>query len=209
MAQVDELTFSKAFLSLLSNQPIKYGEDYVQDPKSLGSKPGLVILSPMPNPKRRKADTATASDSKQATITIKSLRAPKFNVTVSASYTDTIFTLKTKVSAEAKISCTVKLINKGKVVPDTKTVSEIVDGEGKAALMAMVSAVEEGAAESTSAAEKAATPEPMQDVKTEADSLDIGEDVWTAIEATLVDKLSEAKGKRVLKRLRDVWYKDL
>lgn len=149
----------------------------------------------MPTAKRPRSslESTSTTSTKQATVSVKSLRPPKFNVTVSASYADTVFTLKEKIASEAKISGSVKLLLKGKVISDTKAVEEIVDEQGKASLMAMVTAAEETPAEQIASAP---LPEPA------AIDLEINADVWGAIESTLVGKFGDAKAKLVMERLQ-------
>ncbi|KAK9323862.1 hypothetical protein V1517DRAFT_319124 [Lipomyces orientalis] len=195
MTTVDEETFCKAFLHLLSNQSLQYPDDYAVDPKLLGPRPGLVLLPHMRYPKQRKLKSQTESIP-TASLTIKSLRPPHFSATLDAPYSDTILSLKTEVVEETGLPFSaLKLLVKGKVLPDTRTVGEIVDDKGKATIMVLVAA---GTIPAPATAAEAAKAEAEE---MEIDD-DITDDVWSVIEAAVVGKLGEIKGRKVMERIR-------
>ncbi|KAJ8104326.1 hypothetical protein POJ06DRAFT_205379 [Lipomyces tetrasporus] len=191
MTTVDEETFCKAFLHLLSNQPLQHPDDYAVDPKLLGPRSGLVLLPHMRVPKQKKLKSETKSI-QTASLTIKTLRPPHFSASFDAPYNDTILSIKTEVVEETGLPMSkLKFLVKGKVLPDTRTVGEIVDDKGKATIMVMVAP---GA--TTTAKEVEAEEEEM-----EIDD-DITDDVWSAIEAAVVGKLGEVKASKVMERIR-------
>ncbi|KAK9328864.1 hypothetical protein V1520DRAFT_344945 [Lipomyces starkeyi] len=198
MATVDEDTFCKAFLQLLSNQPLHYPDDYAVDPKLLGARPGLVLLPHMRFPKSKKPKSESTS-TPAASLTIKSLRPPHFSISVDAAYNDIILSIKTKVVEETRLPISaLKFLAKGKVLPDTRTVGEIVDDHGKATIMVMVAA--------------GATPAPAtvaEETKTEEMEIDddvaddgITDAVWSMIETAVFGNLGESKGQKVMDRIK-------
>ncbi|KAK9236693.1 hypothetical protein V1525DRAFT_378867 [Lipomyces kononenkoae] len=195
MATVDEDTFCRAFLQLLSNQPLHHHDDYAVDPKLLGARTGLVLLPQMRFPKARKVKSGLQSIP-TGSLTVKSLRPPHFSISIAAPYNDIILSIKTKVAEETRLPISaLKILAKGKVLPDTRTVEEIVDDQGTASLMVMVAA--------------GATPAPGPEVVAEETKMeameiddDVTDDVWTVIEAAVVGKLGEVKGHQVMDRIR-------
>ncbi|KAK9234695.1 hypothetical protein V1525DRAFT_349730, partial [Lipomyces kononenkoae] len=86
-----------------------------------------------------------------------------------------------------------KILAKGKVLPDTRTVEEVVDEQGKATLMVMIAS--------------GATPAPAapaavaEETKVEIEGM-ITDDVWTAIKDAVVGKLGEVNGHKVMDRIK-------
>ncbi|KAK9364657.1 hypothetical protein V1509DRAFT_635664 [Lipomyces kononenkoae] len=197
MATVDEDTFCRAFLQLLSNQPLHHHDDYAVDPKVLGARPGLVLLPHMRFPKERKVKSGVTSVP-TGSLTMKSLRPPHFSISIVAPYNDIILSIKNKVADETGLPISaLKILAKGKVLSDTRTVEEIVDEQGQATLMVMIAA--------------GATPAPApaavaEETKAEIEAMeiddDISDDVWTVIEDAVVGKLGEVKGHKLMDRIR-------
>ncbi|KAK9390131.1 hypothetical protein V1515DRAFT_593038 [Lipomyces mesembrius] len=190
MTTVDEDIFCKAFLQLLSNQPLHYPDDYTVDPKLLGASPGLVLLPHMRLPKAKKQKSETTS-TPAASLTIKSLRPPHFSISLDAAYNDIILSIKAKVAEDTRLPISaLKFLSKGKVLPDTRTVGEIVDDQGKATIMVMVAT--------------GATPSPAavaEESKMEIDD-DVTDALWTVVEAAVVGNLGEVKGQKVMDRIK-------
>ncbi|KAK9353163.1 hypothetical protein V1523DRAFT_411965 [Lipomyces doorenjongii] len=198
MTTVDEDIFCKAFLQLLSNQPLHYPDDYTVDPKLLGARPGLVLLPHMRLPKAKKPKSETTS-TPAASLTIKSLRPPHFSVSVDAAYNDIVLSIKTKVAEDTRLPISaLKLLAKGKVLPDTRTVGEIVGGQGKATIMVMVAA---GATPAPAAVAEESNTEEMEIDNDVADD-DVNGALWTMIEAAVVGNLGEVKGQKVMDRIK-------
>lgn len=143
-----ESTFARAFVSLLDPSSL-LAADYVKDKAQLDKKP-LVAMPKMPEAKLKtgvsgsglvnipieektaKADTAAET----VEITVKTLKAPKLVLSISAPSDDSIFNVKqlvVKQAGEQGVTTTadgVKLLIKGKVVPDSKILGDIaVDGK--------------------------------------------------------------------------------
>ncbi|KAK9460624.1 uncharacterized protein V1516DRAFT_652772 [Lipomyces oligophaga] len=196
MASIDETTFAKAYLHLLSDKQIEYQDDFVMNTKSLGQR-GPIILLKMPTDKLHMLSSSESQEPATASITVKSLRPPKFSIQVEMPVTETIFSLKTQVAADAHISIeSLKLLSKGKVISDARSIEDIVDQDGKASLMAMVSAGQTDQSLSN-AAEGNAKSKTTSETDTEID-----ETVWGTIATALVAKVGKTKGDRVLERLR-------
>ncbi|KAK9450795.1 uncharacterized protein V1518DRAFT_411732 [Limtongia smithiae] len=202
MTTVDESTFAKAFLHLLGGQTLIHHDDYAPDPASLGPRPGLVLLPPMPTPKRKR----TPATAILASITVKSLRPPHFSFTLDDTpYTDTVLLLKSRISEKTDFpAAALKLLLKGKVLPDTKTVEGIVDADGKASLVVMTSGSPITPVVAAASAAGSAAPAEVPASKPEEAVLDdtIDESTWDTISAALMSKLGDAKATKVLDRLR-------
>ncbi|AOW01822.1 hypothetical protein B0I72DRAFT_92553 [Yarrowia lipolytica] len=143
-----ETTFARAFVSLLDPSSL-LATDYVKDKAQLDKKP-LVAMPKMPEAKKKtgvsgsglvnipiEEKTAQADVvAETIEITIKTLKAPKLMITLSAPSDDSIFNVKqlvVKQAAEQGVTTTadsVKLLIKGKVVPDSKILGDVaVDGK--------------------------------------------------------------------------------
>ncbi|KAK9465478.1 hypothetical protein V1512DRAFT_241882 [Lipomyces arxii] len=192
---VDEITFSKAFLHLLANRPIQYSDDYKIESHQLGERTGLVLLTHMPYDKRKRDRNATVITN--ASLSIKSIRAPKFAISVNAPYTDTMLNIKSKIATETGIALNgLKLLVKGKVLPDTRSVREIVDENGAAAIMVMVTP--------TTAPTSEMAPTQTIDVNEENRDIEkeIDEDTWLAIEHLVREKLGTVQGAKSFAKLK-------
>jgi hypothetical protein len=154
-------------------------------------------------PKSKKPKSETTS-TLAASLTIKSLRPPHFSISVDAAYNDIILSIKTKVVEETRLPISaLKFLAKGKVLPDTRTVGEIVDDQGKATIMVMVAA---GATPAPApVAEETKTEEMEIDDDVADDDVaddDVTDAVWSMIETVVVGDLGERKGQKVMDRIK-------
>ncbi|MCJ1244210.1 hypothetical protein MMC30_001408 [Trapelia coarctata] len=132
-----ELSFAKSFLSTLDSRPVKLQSDYVADPKTFEPK-GPYTLPRMPHPMRRPTTTPTAPGSAPSfRISLKSLRNPPLDLTLSAQTPQTsILELKQAVAEHLGLKGTekIRLLYAKKPCADSKSVKDVVgDGvsEGK------------------------------------------------------------------------------
>ncbi|CDR47111.1 CYFA0S28e01002g1_1 [Cyberlindnera fabianii] len=122
-----ESQFASTFLTLLSVSESTAGlsKDYKKDLRELS---GIGVK--LPNlPITKKSLNSTQTSSNVYKFTIKSIKAPKFNVTLDAASTDTIYQLKTKLCTTADLKgyepSSIKLLLKGKVLQDGSLVSDV------------------------------------------------------------------------------------
>ncbi|KAK9479593.1 hypothetical protein V1514DRAFT_327643 [Lipomyces japonicus] len=227
-AAVDEVTFAKAFLHLLSGQPLAYPDDFVGDQTSFTVRPSLVTLPHMPTAKiKRRAqqdkvkqeqqqnhdeiDDGNHHSHKATLITVKSLRPPKFALEFAnqVAFTDTILSVKSLVSEQAGVPVAgLKFLIKGKVVPDTKSVEEIVDDEGNAAIMVMVTA-STAAVTTTSSSSSSDTAQSTsgtagdKSVAAEKEhEVEIDDQLWGKIAGAIVSSKGEQVGNLLVSKLK-------
>ncbi|CDO91863.1 unnamed protein product [Kluyveromyces dobzhanskii CBS 2104] len=143
--------------------------------------------------------------SQDVTLTIKSIKPPKFSVSKTFESTQTVGQIKEfLVETESEIHTTsqVRLLLKGKVLHDAQLISDF--NQDKVALMAMVSKAEKPV-------EPAPEPisEPM-DVDLEDPQLDLASQTgivlpWDKIKAVLENSLDAAAAATALERLKTGW----
>ncbi|KAK9455907.1 hypothetical protein V1511DRAFT_499019 [Dipodascopsis uninucleata] len=199
MANVDEKTFAKAYLHLLSQHKVLLADDYVKDPKTLTARDAPVLLHHMEQEKKRRSEVKSAGDQevKTVSVTVKSLRAPKFVLNFpEVSYTDTISALKSSVSKESGIpEGAIKLLIGGKVQKDITTIQELANDKSDISFMAMVSK------DSSFSPDIPGTPTSAA-VATGTSSLELSDDIWADI-ASVVDKhMGRDSREKVLERLK-------
>lgn len=197
---------------------------------------GPIIMTKMPNAKKQTkrvsgsatggagSKSAGANGGRPFTVTVKSIKAPKFTAKYESqddqalTSTSTILDLKARLVADQKAQgvaiteAAIRLLVKGKVMPDSKQLGEVAgsDDVSELSFMAMVSAVApaDAAPPSTTAAaadaEKSPVPEADADPEAEA-PVELSAQVWAEIGQVLGKNLGGAKAAEALLRLKKGW----
>lgn len=170
---------------------------------------------------------SSSSSSPSISVTIKGIKAPyKFSSTLQVSSLDTVYTVKANLIQSINSDSSsdlplrnafqylkpshIKLLKKGKVVADSKSIREAIEpSETALALTAMITPPTEEdiakAKEEEEAKLAAAAAAQVQSV-VELSESDITDDVWKAIRSTLATKLgSSAKANLAVERLQRGW----
>lgn len=165
--------------------------------------------------------STAASGGSQISIVVKSLKQPfKFSTTLSVSPSDTIYQVKNLlISKESSLNpsgaespsiispSSIKLLKKGKVVSDSKTVEDLISAEGEElSFVAMISATKEqisalsnsGSSTPTLAEKPAPSPATQE-------SDDLPSSVWDAIQSVVSSRVGSKKSVEVMERLRKGW----
>ncbi|RPA91376.1 hypothetical protein L873DRAFT_314521 [Choiromyces venosus 120613-1] len=124
-----ELSFTKKFLSTLSSRSIRVNADFCEDARKLPARTPYT-LPKTAKPKSKKAPPVSPSDTPSiptANITLRSLRGTTIIHSLPATpLSTTIISLKHQLSTAAKIPIDkIKLLLKGKVLGDLKTLEEV------------------------------------------------------------------------------------
>lgn len=227
---IPEPTFSKAFLALLRAHPsvitpetTAFGAPSVpavlpKMPKVRSAIGHLPALSSESAASSSNSDSA-ASDGATISVTIKSLRAPhKFTAVVAVAGSETVYRLKTELLkstalpasvADARIvPADIKLLKKGKVVSDSKTVGEAAEGDASLSLVAMVAAEGTGVAPAPAPVVETPSAEESKDVVMTTENGnkdDISEAVWDAIASVVSSRVGAAQASAVVTRLKRGW----
>ncbi|CAN6610476.1 ubiquitin-like protein Mdy2p [Trichomonascus vanleenenianus] len=178
---MSETTFVKTFLTLL-------GSDIPPARSNVVSAP--VLFKQVPAPKK-KVQKNEASSARSVKLAIKSIKAPRFNQTIEVASTTSIYSVKEQLIKEipdlAHYKPTnIRLLAKGKVASDAKTIDELTD-DAELSLTAMLSAPAPDQAD-TAAVPIDALPEP----------------VWSELKAVLDKHLGEASAS-AYERLVNGW----
>ncbi|KAF8441202.1 hypothetical protein BGX38DRAFT_1331939 [Terfezia claveryi] len=123
-----ELAFTKQFLSALNGRPLKFGPDHVDDPKTYNRPPHTLPKPPTYPPTKK----LHLEDAPKISITLKTLRPPHINYTTPplSLPTTTLLTTKFLLSQHTGIHIDkLKLLYKGKLLPDISFLSEIFGDE--------------------------------------------------------------------------------
>ena len=189
-----EKEFASSYLTLLSLGETKFPSDYKKDLKDVR---GLGVK--LPNlPIAKKSDSSKHSAISNATLhdcVFKSIKEPKFNVTLQVKSTDTIYQVKTDLckSVQADVGSLepsqIKLLLKGKVIHDSSLISDIAqDDSSEVKFTAIV-----GTPSTTPA--QVSTPEPEESTEVAIP--------WNEIEQLLKSKGIDSKA--IIQRLQDGW----
>ncbi|KAH8151302.1 uncharacterized protein LAJ45_04504 [Morchella importuna] len=126
-----ELSFTKQFLATLATRNVHIPADFCEDPRKLPSRTPYT-LPPTKKPKTKRTTSSTTTSIPSANISIKSLRGAQISHEIpSTPLSSTILTLKHNLSKATGLPIDkLKLLLKGKVLTDLKTLEElgIVDG---------------------------------------------------------------------------------
>lgn len=168
------------------------------------------------------SSSSSSSDGAQISISVKSLKQPfKFSTTLSVSPTDTIYQVKNLlISKEPTLNSSgeespsaippssIKLLKKGKVVSDSKTVGDLITAEGEQlAFVAMISATKEqiSSLNSSRSDTPASTENPAPESSSTQESDDLPSSVWDAIQSVVASRVGSKKSLEVIERLRKGW----
>ncbi|EPS44500.1 hypothetical protein H072_1532 [Dactylellina haptotyla CBS 200.50] len=219
--KIQEIDFAKSILISLSSKPITISPDHVEDPRKLPAR-SLFTLPRLPKTMAKPPKPRDASTPPSATVHLKTLRPPQFiNESLEAiPLSATIQSIKSIVATKTGVPADkIRFMIKGKILGDSKTLSEIAEDGGEVTISVMVTggysaagpAPPPDAAAVASVAEKAETAEEV--VKMDIDS-DVGgvvkvleeEEFWTDLEVFLRQKVGkEEAAKEVAGVFRKGW----
>ncbi|MCJ1432088.1 hypothetical protein MMC27_001444 [Xylographa pallens] len=126
-----ELSFTKSFLSILDSRPIKLPSDHAFDPKTFEPK-GPYTLPRMPHPMRRTSKPSAPGSAPALTVSLKSLRNPPLDISLSnKALTTSVLELKQAVAENIGVSGTdkIRLLYKKKPCADSKTLKDVIGDE--------------------------------------------------------------------------------
>ncbi|KAK6340962.1 hypothetical protein TWF696_009275 [Orbilia brochopaga] len=221
--KMSEVDFAKSILLGLSSRPCTISPDHVEDPRKLPAR-SLFTLPKLPTTMAKPAPPRDPSAPPAATIHLKTLRPPQIiNESLpSTPLTTTIQAIKATITSKTAIPADkLRLMIKGKILGDAKTLSEIVEDGGEVTISVMVTGGYTPATASATAvpdaaavAEKVEKAETAEDVvKMEVDSEvgDVvkvleGEAFWRDLEVFLRQKVgTEAAAREVADVFRKAW----
>ncbi|KAK6502926.1 hypothetical protein TWF481_007967 [Arthrobotrys musiformis] len=216
-----EIDFAKSVLVTLSSKPITIAPDHVEDLRKLPPR-ALFTLPKLPHTMSKPRDPSQPAS---ATVHLKTLRPPQFiNESLqSHPLSSTIQSVKTIVQSKTGVPLDkIRLMIKGKILGDSKTLSEVVEDGGEVTISVMVTG---GYTVPTSTAggslpDTAAVAEAVEKVETaeEAVKMDVdsevgdvvkvleGEEFWADLEVFLRQKVGkEEVAKEVSGIFRQAW----
>lgn len=216
-----ELAFAKSFLTSLDGRPNKLGPDHIEDPRTYPARsavciplhsstqchPSLLlarelqanmnqfILPKSTGPPLAKKTKLAPGAEASITVSLKSLRNPPLNVTLSSQPLSTsIFSLKEQLSSQTSIPVSaLRILYSKKPVGDSKVLKDVVEeGHGKVEFSVMVIG---GAAAIKKDVEET---EPMEGVMGNGDEVLKTDAFWSDLKGFLVQRLKDEKeGERV------------
>ncbi|KAG4304240.1 hypothetical protein PORY_002421 [Pneumocystis oryctolagi] len=136
-----EKSFSRSFLKQLEQKQVYFSEEFIAPLSRLETVPYELDQPKMDLPEWKGMKKTENNDSEETVnITIKTLRGPKKTVNIKAQRSDTILCIKKNVSKALNIDLSqVRLLNKGKVLVDTKLVSDVLElGQTKIVLQTII-----------------------------------------------------------------------
>lgn len=138
-----EKQFASNFLALLavSDSNIVISADFRKDLKDIST---LGIKLPnLPNPKKQ-LNSSNESLEQAIEVTFKSIKPPRFNVSMKTSSSNTIFEVKTALVKNQQDTLhsidpsQIKLLVKGKVIQDSVLLSSIINGDEQVTFTVMI-----------------------------------------------------------------------
>ncbi|EKD16331.1 uncharacterized protein L3040_009435 [Drepanopeziza brunnea f. sp. 'multigermtubi'] len=189
-----ELSFAKAFLTTLDTRPSKITADHVEDPKSYPAR-SAYILPKMPKPLAKKVKLTPGAE-RSLSVTLKSLRNPPLDVTLSSQPLSTsILSLKESLSVETSIPVAkIRLLFNKKPAPDSKVLKDLV-GEDESKVEFGVMVIGGAAALKRDGSEEV---EPKVQEMGHGDEVVKTEAFWGDLKAFLVQRLKdEGEGERL------------
>ncbi|KAF3931773.1 hypothetical protein ABW19_dt0203680 [Dactylella cylindrospora] len=217
-----EVDFAKSILLNLSSRPVTIPPDHVEDPRKLPAR-SLFTLPKLPTPMTKPPKPRDPNAIPSATVHLKTLRPPQIinEFLPSTPLSSTIQSIKSTVSGKTGVPTDkLKLMIKGKILGDSKTLGEIVEDGGEVTVSVMVMggytpvAATTGsgsAAESAAVAEKAETVDEAAKMDVDSDVGDMvkileGEEFWSDLEVFLRQKVGkEEVAKEVAGVFRKAW----
>ncbi|KAF3178832.1 hypothetical protein TWF173_008024 [Orbilia oligospora] len=218
-----EIDFAKSVLITLSSKPVTIAPDHVEDLRKLPPR-ALFTLPKLPTTMSKPRDPSQPAS---ATIHLKTLRPPQFiNESLeSHPLSSTVQSIKTIIEAKTGVpSDKLRLMIKGKILGDSKTLSEIAEDGGEVTISVMVTGgytvPTAGSSSSAPLPDTAAVAEAVEKVETaeEAVKMDVdnevgdvvkvleGDEFWTDLEVFLRQKVGkEEVAKEVSGIFRQAW----
>ncbi|RDW95328.1 hypothetical protein BP5796_01091 [Coleophoma crateriformis] len=154
-----ELSFAQSFLTILDTKPTKLPADYVEDPRNFPARSAVSLTPPsdlaerypanevisqsilpkMAKPLSKRQKIAPGAE-KSITVSLKSLRNPPLDITLSSQTPNTsILDLKTAVSEKTGISADkIRVLHKKKPVGDSKVLKDVVGEDSSVEFSVMV-----------------------------------------------------------------------
>ncbi|KAG5519014.1 hypothetical protein PMAC_002545 [Pneumocystis sp. 'macacae'] len=198
-----EKCFARSFLQQLEQKPIRFSEEFIAPLSRLEMVPQEVILNikkifdkiqlnlPEINlPLWKGIEEDENEDSETVDITIKTLRGPKKTVDIKVQRSDTIYSIKKSVSGIFNVELSqVRLLNKGKVLTDTKSISDILELSQTRLLLQVIIMEKKMHTEETQSSCKMTEAASTTQNKT-IHSLELSADFWKDLEIFLSTKLN-------------------
>lgn len=176
------------------------------------------------------SSSSSSSSEPSINVNIKSLKLPfKFSVTISIAGSETVYSLKNKLiqtqlkssslssSSEGKEETiitpgNIKLLKKGKVISDSKTIVEILDSPSSSTeksttevnLVAMVSVTSTGT-NSSIVNDNNNTNTSTSASTSNNNNSELSENIWEAIQSVVSSRLGSSESSKIVKRLRKGW----
>lgn len=185
---ISETTFAKAYLQLLHSQTPKP----VRDTSYIGTRGQYISIPEFPTPKKKAVTATSTIDEATALpstikVTVKSIKAPKFNEQFELAKTDIVLDVREKLN---KYGSSIKLLVKGKVIPESRSLQEVAGDSTEIAFMAMVSG-------EPLASKPEPTPTP--DTRSTETSTAIP---WEQIEQLLISHMGQERAAPVLEKFK-------
>jgi ubiquitin-like protein 4 len=219
-----ELAFAKSFLTNLDGRPNKLSTDHIEDPRSYPARSAVCLPSiPLPHapylfrncwsgadikqfilpkstgpPLAKKTKLAPGAEA-SITVSLKSLRNPHLDVTLSSQPLSTsILNLKESLSSQTSIPVSaLRILYSKKPVGDSKVLKDVVEeGKGKVEFSVMVI----GGAAAVKKGSGVEETEPMEGVIRKGEEVLKTEEFWSDLKGFLVQRLNdegEGEGERV------------
>ncbi|RDW88094.1 hypothetical protein BP6252_00126 [Coleophoma cylindrospora] len=186
-----ELSFAQSFLTILDTKPTKLPADYVEDPRNFPAR-SASILPKMSKPLPKRQKIAPGAE-KSITVSVKSLRNPPLDITLSSQTPNTsILDLKTAVSEKTGISVDkIRVLHKKKPVGDSKVLKDVV-GEEDSSVEFSVMVIGGAAAMNREVEMEGTSPAPVAQGESGAEVLSTDE-FWADLKGFLTQRLRDEK----------------
>ncbi|CCJ30497.1 unnamed protein product [Pneumocystis jirovecii] len=182
-----EKCFARSFLQQLEQKPVKFSEEFIAPLSRLDIVPQELNLPEINLPQWDGLNELRIEE--QIDITIKTLRGPKKTTNIKARHSDTIYCIKKSVSNAFNVDLSqIRLLNKGKVLMDTKLVSDILESNQTKALLQLMIMEKKVPAEKTQISCKITEPTTTTQNET-VQLLKLDTSFWEDLKAFLSTKL--------------------
>ncbi|KAM0463620.1 hypothetical protein ACHAPV_002157 [Trichoderma viride] len=204
-----EVAFAKTFLTSLDSRPIKLSPDHIEDPKTFPPRPPY-ILPRMPTTMSKPFARSAPGQEPSISISLKSLRNPPLDITLSALPLSTsVLDIKAAVQEQTRIPIDkMKLLLNKRPVVDSKVLKELRASEADRTIEFSVMVIG-GAAAIPPPEEEMADDVPVSTAQADEATVEAeleAEAFWADLKGFLQQRLkAQGKGEELANLFRSSW----
>ncbi|KAM0486077.1 hypothetical protein ACHAPX_000779 [Trichoderma viride] len=205
-----EVAFAKTFLTSLDSRPIKLSPDHIEDPKTFPPRPPY-ILPRMPTPMSKPFARSAPGQEPSINISLKSLRNPPLDITLSALPLSTsVLDVKAAVQEQTRIPIDkMKLLLNKRPVVDSKVLKELRASEADRTIEFSVMVIGGAAAIPPAPEVEMAEDVPVSTAQADEATVEAeleAEAFWADLKGFLQQRLkAQGKGEELAEMFRSSW----